>query len=318
MMVPDSIMAAYDSSLVVVEPLAELVGIRLRAVCLEENWLFSDRIKSPESCTSKLESGSASLSQLHDLYACTVVVPTRNELGKAIGRMLEIFEGELKLRSSDSAESFTYDDVHVIARLGNRVSPVVVQNRKVLERRFEIQIRTAVQYAWWRATHDAMYKSSEESAHGWKIRRAAGQVRASLELLDGLMSNLPDATEFQRDSNAPEVQLMRAKDLLRFWRPSARPADQYRFCITVNSLLSACEVDVSAVESSLRSQAMSVYLEDSGLTPLQVVVIALHRMLGDELGRRFQQANVRILVTPEFSSAYANIIDLDAGSIGTA
>lgn len=142
MRVPESIGFAYDEAIAVVEPLAAVAGTRLRVMCAQNGWLFDDRIKSAESCLSKLESGGSPLSELHDLYATMVVVPTQVEIELAIDKILGLFDGTLKVRAFSGPENFAYDDVHVIARLCGKVSPRSVPNDAVLKRYFEIQVRT--------------------------------------------------------------------------------------------------------------------------------------------------------------------------------
>jgi ppGpp synthetase/RelA/SpoT-type nucleotidyltranferase len=306
---PDSVVFAYEQALSTINPLAEVAGKRLRVICKQNNWLFDDRIKSLESCLSKLENGSAPLVELHDLYATTVVVPTQNEVGPACSLLLEEFNGAVKERREISAESFVYDDVHVIAKLGNKISPRAVSSPAILERPFEIQVRTGVQFAWWRATHEAMYKSGELESHTWKMRRAAGQARAALELLDGLLSDLPKAASLQRDLGILEQEEMRAKDWLRLWPVAGRPSDIYRYCQTVNNLLKTCGLSHENVENTISDPSFSEVIALGTITPVQAILVAMHRLLGTEFPTSLRKAGVKVLITEEFVVSFPEIAD---------
>ena len=301
----------------VVLPLASVAGTRLRVLCAEHGWLFDDRIKSIESCLSKLEAGSAELASLHDLYGAMVIVPTQNELDPACEAILQSFSGELKTRSIP-ADTFVYDDIHVLAKLEGKVSPRSVPFAQVLEREFEIQVRTGMQYAWWRATHEAMYKSSDESSHTWEMKRAAGQARASLELLDGLLSDLPAAATLQRP-RASDTDEMKPKRLLQSWSPAARPEDVFRFCLSVNRLLRATSFDLDKLEQILSEAGFAEVIRSRDVTPFQAVTIALERALGSaDLSSSLITAGFSVLVTPEMIAVEPDLERLDPMAVARA
>ncbi|WP_427173791.1 hypothetical protein [Arthrobacter sp. 92] len=299
MRIPDSVAFAYDSALDTINSLAEVAGTRLQIICKEKNWLFDQRIKSIESCLSKLETGSAPLDQLHDFYATTVVVPTQNEIEPACQVLLSEFEASIKEKPMAAAESFVYDDVHIIARLEGKVSPRAVPSTAVLRREFEIQVRTGVQFAWWRATHDAMYKSSDSASHGWQMRRTAGQARAALELLDGLLSDLPRAALLQRAPQHPDVDDMLAQKWLSLWPITSRPRDAYRYCRTVDRLLKTCDLTFDQVDSVIMASSFSPIVNEREITPTQAVLVAIERIIGASLGSLLLSANGKVLVTDE-------------------
>src|SRR5205085_494883 len=142
--------------------------------------------KSEESALAKLQlSPVPALSEMHDLYGTTVVVPTTAQIPDAVEAISAEFPGATKVaRRRPRAETFMYDDTHVLAQLGSRAAGL---NDAIKHRKFEIQVKSGLQYAWWRATHDVLYKGAERS---WRLSRVAGQIRAALELLDTQLGNL--------------------------------------------------------------------------------------------------------------------------------
>src|SRR5262249_3487610 len=146
-------------------------------------------------------------------------------------------------RTSD-AERFFYDDVHVIASLGE-IGPV--RPREVLEREFEIQIRTGVQYAWWRATHDVLYKGLDEPS--WRLRRVASQLKANLELVDGALADLPAAATLleAREDDRADPDFETARSWLDRWPQRRRPTDVHKFADAVGTFATAAHLDLDEV-----------------------------------------------------------------------
>ncbi|WP_341952939.1 hypothetical protein [Salinibacterium sp. TMP30] len=314
MRIPDSVAIAYEEALAVATPLRTLASKRLRLICAKNNWLFDDRIKSEESCLSKLEMGGGPLKDLPDLYAATIVVPTQNELDAAVSELSKSFEGTLKPMRLKSAEEFIYDDIHMLAHLGLKVSPAAVSS-PIRSRIFEIQVRTGLQYAWWRATHDQVYKSATDEGHGWGVRRVSGQAKASLELLDNVLADLEKAGQQQRPGPQPSNPKLESREWLRRWSPSRRPTDAHRFATTADSLLSACGVSSTSVETAFESADIACLVNDSDVTPGQVVLAAVHSLIGADLGARLVAANKCVLVTSELVNLYPAISELPAAAV---
>ena len=158
MIIPGSVAEAYEHQQAILEDVSKFAGGWLRELCQSSKWLYDERLKEPESAVAKLEAGgSSSLAEMDDLWAATVIVPTLAEVPAATAGILALFTGQQKPRRSWDARSFPYDDVHVIATLGSKVAPSVA-GPEVRGRRFEVQVHTGLQYAWWRATHATLYK----------------------------------------------------------------------------------------------------------------------------------------------------------------
>src|SRR5947208_16102380 len=122
MIVPDSVMAAYEHQQAVLVKVSELAGGRLRELCKRKHWLYGARTKPVESALVKLEAGkSPDLASMEDLWAALVVVPTTAEVPTAAQALLQLFQGTQKPRRSRDPNSFPYDDVHVTVRLGSTI-----------------------------------------------------------------------------------------------------------------------------------------------------------------------------------------------------
>ncbi|ROP34600.1 hypothetical protein [Pseudokineococcus lusitanus] len=303
MRVPDDVLAAYEEALAVIDVLKTTAEPRLRILCEENGWLFDQRIKSPESALSKLEAGGEPLKSMPDLWATQVVVPTREHLNAAVGVVLERFDGEIKPPRTLSPEAFKYDDIHLRVRLGSRIPPRSVV-AEVIDRDFEVQVRTGLQYAWWRATHDQLYKGGPEAlAQPWGVRRAVGQTRAALEMLDSVLADLPSAGKMQDVGPPPggaDLEALECAAWLSLWRGADRPADVVRFSSTALALLRACALTVEAVSDYVQHDDFrSVIAEAPQIGPGQAVVVAVDRMAGSEtVIAALKGGSRRVLVTP--------------------
>ncbi|MGP9747420.1 hypothetical protein, partial [Brachybacterium sp. AOP29-B2-41] len=273
--------------------------------------LFDDRIKSATSCLSKLETGTVeSLRQLKDFYGAMVVVPTQKELISAkeeIGAILSVVQKE---RDLSIASNFVYDDLHLHARLRGSISPVVATSGPVLDRSFEIQIHTGLQYAWWRATHDALYKGGRDLSGSWAAQRVSGQARAALEMVDGIISNFEVAARLQKSSAPVDVTLALDFKLLARWPRARRPEDETRFGLSLARLQEVFEVDTGRVEELFDSGILDEYIANPKITPLQVVLIACHMEKSDIFAELAKAAGLKLFITEELLEAYPEVFVL--------
>jgi ppGpp synthetase/RelA/SpoT-type nucleotidyltranferase len=302
MQIPPSFEIAFESAISTVEDVQRFARPKLELLCRNNSWLFDSRLKTAESALAKIEAEDKRLEELVDLWAAVVVVPTTQDLSKAAEAVSREFDGELKPPRSSNAEAFPYDDLHFIAHLGSKVSKLSMAPA-VQSRRFEIQIRTGLQYAWWRATHDQVYKGGPAQIdHGWAVRRAAGQARASLELLDGVLNDLVTTAQLRKghtpsDDAADNRRI--ALNWLRLWREEDQPRDVIRFADMSISLLEALGVSLDEVEEVLVSDDSRDVVQRRDITPGQAITIAAIRIAGSFASSRLREANYSIFVTQE-------------------
>jgi ppGpp synthetase/RelA/SpoT-type nucleotidyltranferase len=276
--------------------LERFAGMRFRTrVCSPQNWLFDDRVKSEESALAKLQLGPVkSLGAMDDLYAATVVVPTPKEIPAALAAIKREFPDAVeKPRRKRSAETFRYDDMHLLVSLGDLAAG---QPEGLRNRQFEVQIHTGLQYAWWRATHDVIYKGSDRS---WRLKRMASQIRASLELLDAALSNLRGAADLlDRVEEDDDAEFQRVVEWLERWPEDRRPEDQGRFSESVFKIGRASRLSLDMVEETLLDELIASPVT----TPFQAIlgsVIATH---GASSIERLPPGQY-VLVTDEFENA---------------
>src|ERR1700682_1909214 len=90
--VPQAIREAYDRAQPIVKSVATIVEPTIAQWCRDRTYLFRGRIKTVESTGEKLEGGRyASWTAIDDLYACMIVVPDRNHVGKVLAYLETTF-----------------------------------------------------------------------------------------------------------------------------------------------------------------------------------------------------------------------------------
>jgi ppGpp synthetase/RelA/SpoT-type nucleotidyltranferase len=295
MLVPTSFALAYRVELAAADELMRIAGQRLyNGVCRPNQWLFDDRVKSDESALSKLLLGPVpSLAEMQDMYAATIVVPTRGELDAATRAVqASLPDSRVVRRRLGDPATFVYDDVHIIARLGTAATGLSPGLR---EREFEVQIRTGLQYAWWRATHKVIYKGGRT----WPLVRTASQVRASLELLDTVLANLRETARLQQvEADPADAELERLACWLERWDEGRRPADAPRFATAASDLMSAAGTTADEVERLLAEERGADLIADEHIAPLQAVLALLVEAHGAALAEALPRRRY-VLVTEE-------------------
>lgn len=268
---PTSFALAYLPHRALGEKLEQLAGPRLQLeVCDENEWLFTDRVKKEESALAKLELGPVkSLSDMADIYATTIVVPTKAEVPGAVAAVRRVFpDAQVVERRRPPAETFVYDDTHMYVSLGSHAAGL---EPAIGERKFEVQIKSGLQYAWWRATHDVLYKGAERS---WQLSRVAGQVRAALELLDTQLGDLRGSAELAGPlpANNADEEFATIAGWLSRWEEERRPTDISRFVRSVRDVLRAGQLPANTIEALLDDAPGSVLVANPEVTPFQAVL----------------------------------------------
>lgn len=312
MRLPTSFALQYQVERAVADRLQSIAGTRLQTqVCAPEGWLFADRIKNAESAFSKLLFGTlGDLSAMKDLYAATIVVPTRAELADAIARVSDEFPGsDVQVRTTGDPTRFVYDDIHIIAQLGAHASGL---GAALAERRFEVQVRTGLQFAWWRATHDAVYKGRRSR----RLIRISSQTRASLELLDLVLADLRHSADQLQPSelDPADIRRERVEGLLSRWDPARHPEDVTRFCLSVQEILDAANLDARACGELLDAVSGRRLVRQVDIAPFQAVVGAVAEAKGLSFLEHLEISR-RILLTDELRVACPVLVGAPARRI---
>lgn len=304
MKVPQSLRARHAALL----ELHRLLEDQARALIqgdIPETWHYEGRCKKLESYALKVETGRFDPDDLHDFFACTIVVPTMNHLAEAESRVSRMFEVVARKPETDKhalagALSFPFDHVRVYARLR---PPLGLPPAPVHQVKFEIQLKTYLQHAWSIATHDLTYKTSELS---WGKERVAAQVKATLESAE------ISIVEAEKLASSGNVLLTRADDetlalsqiavvLNRSFLPGQLPDDVKRLASTVKATLDACGMSHSSLELMLtRGKRSRGGNHPQDLSPYSTVLTYLIEQQPGKLKRALQRrAGTVIFVPPE-------------------
>jgi ppGpp synthetase/RelA/SpoT-type nucleotidyltranferase len=177
----------------------------LSAYCDANGYAFTSRLKSLESVSEKIESGRyQKWSQIDDLIACAIIVPTLSE-ETAVLEFLNIAFAQrvIKKRGSTrkSPDTFRFDSTRFIGCLlrPETISP----DEPVYQVQFEIQIRSAFEHAWTVTTHALTYKGQDVS---WNRIRLTAQLKAAVEQLDMLILGFEEASAKISASSWPETE----------------------------------------------------------------------------------------------------------------
>lgn len=151
----------------------------LKDACEIRQWIFEDRIKSDESYVLKLLTGRFDGYEIDDFYACTIVAPNL----KAVVEAIDFVKSSLRVAVEKPGDeikswptSFGFDSVRLYCMLPDSVAPQPYHRLS-----FEVQVKTLLEHAWAKATHDFSYKGSEIS---WARERLAAQIKAVLDNVD--------------------------------------------------------------------------------------------------------------------------------------
>lgn len=202
--VPSKLYPVYSQARPAVEGVARYVESTIRPWCDGNGYLFSGRSKALDSLSEKIESGRyARWSELDDLYACTIVVPTAAHEPQVIAFLRHAFnEVEVRMRNSTkkSPEVFRFDCTRFIGSI--REVPGLGLAPGAGSVRFEVQIPSAFEHAWSFVTHDLVYKSSDID---WRKARLGAQLKAAVEQIELIIAGFESNLDFVAQSSFPEL-----------------------------------------------------------------------------------------------------------------
>lgn len=177
----------------------------IQSFCEPRGYAFVSRIKTLPSLAEKIESGRFSKwSDLEDLIACAIVVPTLAEEANVL-EFLERAFSRVALKQRGSAKKapdvFRFDTTRFIAKLHRPedISP----DEPIYQLMFEVQVRSAFEHAWAVTTHSFTYKAGEVA---WNRLRLAAQLKAAVEQLDILVLGFEQTSSQIATNFWPETQ----------------------------------------------------------------------------------------------------------------
>ncbi|SRR5581483_3410042 len=204
-MIPPKLKATYSEYRIFLKEIEKIVRDLMHGFCDKQQYAFIGRTKELESLSEKVESGRfPNWSSLDDLYACTIIIPTRAKEKDVLTFLREAFdEVETRGRSSTmkNPSMFYFDSTRFIGRLLPRSGQ---DSRSNLFRiPFEVQIRTAFEHAWSVTTHSLSYKARSID---WRTMRLAAQLKAVVEQLDCIVEGFESTATFISEQPWPEVE----------------------------------------------------------------------------------------------------------------
>lgn len=207
MIVPSSLQRLYDQWLIFVEEAGNRVEGTLSVYCRNHGYVFEGRVKSLESVAEKVESGRySSWDSLEDLYACTVAVPLHtNEatVHQYLGNRFEVLKVKKRGGVPKPPDVFRFDSSKVIARLKRPPGIPSDPGMSAFAVRFEIQVKSLLEFAWSKTTHALTYKSRLVD---WKRYRLAAHLKAAVEQADFLLTGFEGAAQLVLDGWCYDVE----------------------------------------------------------------------------------------------------------------
>lgn len=204
MIIPPALLQKYTQS----KPYIDEVGKRVRdivsAFCESNGYAYLGRVKDTESLSEKIETGRfRSWSDLDDLFACSVILPTLSDEEKVLAHLAHHFhQVDCKRRGATQKDPlvFRFDATRFIGRL--KAAAHSDASGGIFEITFEIQIRSAFEHAWSVTTHALAYKSTRID---WRHLRLAAQLRAAVEQLDQVVSGFEQTAHFIGEQSWPDI-----------------------------------------------------------------------------------------------------------------
>lgn len=190
-----------------INPYLQVLYTNVRGIllnhCSSNGFAFTDRIKSVDSLSEKIETGRFSKwSDIEDFYAATIIIPNLNIEKDVIVFLQATFKQiELKKRGNTqkSPDVFRFESTRFIGRL--KQSGEQTELSKI---NFEIQIKTAFEHAWSVSTHSLVYKANDID---WKLLRLASQLKSSVEQLDMIVSSAKQMNSNIIEHKWPEINI---------------------------------------------------------------------------------------------------------------
>lgn len=247
MIYPSILERKYNEYSPFVEEVSKKARETLLNFCERKAYAFTYRIKSIESLAEKIETGRfKKWSDLNDLFACTVIIPTlshEQEVLEFCKTTFEIIKTVKRGQNKKSPDTFRFDSTRIYARLKKNGNLFIDDKLSIYKVSFEIQIKSAFEHAWSVSTHDLVYKNSEID---WRKLRLAAQIKASVEQLDMLILAFEQTSEFIQKNDFNEIKTkcyiateinneLFAKGKIP---DELKPKDMSRFCDNLYYLLS--------------------------------------------------------------------------------
>jgi ppGpp synthetase/RelA/SpoT-type nucleotidyltranferase len=282
--------------------------------CESKGYAFTSRIKTIESLAEKIETGRfKKWSDLDDLFACTIIIPTLSHEEEVIDFCKNVFEINRTIKrgqNKKSPDSFRFDSTRIYAHLSKIDDANIGNLLSIYNIIFEIQIKSAFEHAWSVSTHDLVYKNSEID---WKKLRLAAQIKANVEQLDTLILAFKETSGIIQENNYPEI---RKKTKLALEIQSLfdngkipdelKPKDMNRFCDNFYRLIDTekegnFEEIIKKIKIEINSTPAKKIPRSVSLFQYFFAILITNKML------EIPQKNYQFHITEELTTLYPDI-----------
>lgn len=203
MIISPPIKQEYDR----INPYVKALHLNVRSVvlnyCTKNGFAFTDRIKTLDSLSEKIETGRfVKWSDLDDFYAASIIIPNLNCEAEVINFLQSTYnQVAIKKRGSTlkSPDVFRFESTRFIGKY----KQIGVQT-DISKINFEVQIKTAFEHAWSVSTHSLVYKANDID---WKLLRLASQLKSSVEQLDMIVSGARQMNSHITEHSWPEINV---------------------------------------------------------------------------------------------------------------
>lgn len=183
MKISASIKQIYDNHEVKAQAIKQKIDENLLVWCRRQEWFYSSRVKQIESFAQKCQ--LSHIKKFDDVYAGTIVVKNRLEVKKCINLLLDS-QDQLNIHyeykrpepietAKNSPDSFVFDSVRLYFTMQDPYDEQPIY----LEEFFEIQVKTLLDEAWEKVSHNFFYKTGDKLS--WAKSRVMFQIKALLE-----------------------------------------------------------------------------------------------------------------------------------------
>ncbi|MBU0663408.1 MAG: hypothetical protein KJ990_02575 [Proteobacteria bacterium] len=255
MKVENSIRVKHQELLEKYSALKAEVGHLLVESCEKNDWFFEHRLKSEESYALKLSTGRYNDTEIDDFYACTIVVPNLRYVADAVELISECYDvfdkkpGEtIKSRPTD----FSFNSIRMNGRLKKGVTENYLDSCV-----FEVQVKTLLEHACNKATHDFAYKGGTVS---WSKERLAAQIKAVLDNVDLSileMESLSSSRFLDQKNESYEKMGLIVQFIRNEWGSESEsiiPYDLKRLAEVTANVLSAINLDLNNLMDAVKKE----------------------------------------------------------------
>jgi ppGpp synthetase/RelA/SpoT-type nucleotidyltranferase len=271
MIYPSVLERRYQEYHPFLEEVAKRVKSTILNFCEDNSYAFISRVKTVESLAEKIETGRfEAWSELNDLFACTVIVPTLSYEQEVIDfckATFAVVKTTKRGQNRKAPDTFKFDSTRLYASLKRPDDVSTSEAINIFDIKFEIQIRSAFEHAWSVSTHALTYKSSEVD---WKRLRLTAQIKATVEQLDTLILGFEQMALNISESPWTEIKdkCKFAKIVNSFFKQNKipielTPKDMSRFCDNLYNFAksSGTEVDIQSIITCLEREINSMSID---------------------------------------------------------